>query len=105
MTTEMNSFYNMTMSSTIITSSSVDEVEEMNITRISNETIIKNTLMSATNSTIIPTNSTIADAEEMSIGMYSVLCIKGFIFGFIIIGAVLGNALVILAVRRNRKLR
>jgi hypothetical protein len=35
----------------------------------------------------------------------TVLCIKSFIFGSIIIGAVLGNALVILAVRRNRKLR
>lgn len=42
---------------------------------------------------------------EKDIAQISVLCIKSFIFGSIIIGAVLGNALVILAVRRNRKLR
>lgn len=42
---------------------------------------------------------------ESDITHISVLCIKSFIFGSIIIGAVLGNALVILAVRRNRKLR
>lgn len=33
------------------------------------------------------------------------ICFKGFIFCTIIIGAVLGNALVIISVRRNRKLR
>lgn len=33
------------------------------------------------------------------------MCFKGFIFCTIIIGAVLGNALVIISVRRNRKLR
>ena len=33
------------------------------------------------------------------------LCFKGFVFCTIIIGAVLGNALVIISVRRNRKLR
>lgn len=35
----------------------------------------------------------------------TILCIKGIIFGTIIIGAVLGNALVIISVQRNRKLR
>lgn len=35
----------------------------------------------------------------------SLICFKGFIFGTIIIGAVLGNALVIISVQRNRKLR
>jgi hypothetical protein len=45
------------------------------------------------------------DLPEKDIAQISVLCIKSFIFGSIIIGAVLGNALVILAVRRNRKLR
>lgn len=35
----------------------------------------------------------------------TILCIKGLIFGTIIIGAVLGNALVIISVQRNRKLR
>lgn len=43
--------------------------------------------------------------DNADVAQISVLCIKGFIFGSIIIGAVLGNALVILAVRRNRKLR
>lgn len=33
------------------------------------------------------------------------ICLKGFIFCTIILGAVLGNALVIISVRRNRKLR
>lgn len=44
-------------------------------------------------------------SDNSDVAQISVLCIKGFIFGSIIIGAVLGNALVILAVRRNRKLR
>lgn len=35
----------------------------------------------------------------------SLVCFKGIIFGTIIIGAVLGNALVIISVQRNRKLR
>lgn len=35
----------------------------------------------------------------------TILCIKGVIFSTIIIGAVLGNALVIISVQRNRKLR
>lgn len=35
----------------------------------------------------------------------TIICLKGFIFGSIIIGAVLGNALVIISVQRNRKLR
>lgn len=34
-----------------------------------------------------------------------VLCMKSLIFGTIIIGAVLGNALVIISVHKNRKLR
>lgn len=33
------------------------------------------------------------------------LCLKSLIFGTIILGAVLGNALVIISVQRNRKLR
>lgn len=93
----MNSFYNMTTSAT---SSLVDdEDEEMNFTSIFNETNIENYTS--------PNNSNVegADDGEMSLATYSVLCIKGFIFGSIIIGALLGNALVILAVRRNRKLR
>lgn len=101
MTSEMNSFYNMT---TAATSSSWvdDEDEEINLTGLNlsyNETNIENYTIS--NNNIIDS----AEGDEMSFAMYSILCIKGFIFGSIIIGAVLGNALVILAVRRNRKLR
>lgn len=36
---------------------------------------------------------------------FTILCIKGLIFGTIIISAVLGNALVIISVHKNRKLR
>lgn len=97
MTSEMNSFNNMT------TTSVYDKDEEMNVTGILNETsTIENLLSPIANLT---TNNNVDSEEEMTIGMYSVLCIKAFIFGSIIIGAVLGNALVILAVRRNRKLR
>lgn len=35
----------------------------------------------------------------------TLMCLKSIIFGTIIIGAVLGNALVIISVQRNRKLR
>lgn len=35
----------------------------------------------------------------------TIMCIKGLIFITIILGAVLGNALVIISVQRNRKLR
>lgn len=73
--------------------------EEMNITSIFNET--NSNIENRTSSSNITTLSN----EEKSFGMYSVLCIKGFIFGSIILGAILGNFLVILAVRRNRKLR
>lgn len=90
----MNSFYNMTSSSLVD-----DEDEEMNFTSIFNETNIEN----YTTPNII--ESADGSDDEMSFTMYSILCLKGFIFGSIIIGALLGNALVILAVRRNRKLR
>lgn len=85
------------MTSTATSSLVVDEDEEMNFTSIFNETNIENYTS--------PSNNIIDRGDEMSFTMYSILCIKGFIFGSIIIGAVLGNALVILAVRRNRKLR
>lgn len=97
MSSEMNSFYNMTT----ITALHDDEDEEMNLTSIFNETNNEN--YSSPSSNMI--EGSVNDDEEMSVAMYSVLCIKGFIFGSIIIGALLGNALVILAVRRNRKLR
>lgn len=71
-----------------------------------------NDLANSTNATFASSNSTNASqigdlvhADDSDITQISVLCIKSFIFGSIIIGAVLGNALVILAVRRNRKLR
>lgn len=44
-------------------------------------------------------------AEEEDWFHVAAMCFKGFIFCTIIIGAVLGNALVIISVRRNRKLR
>jgi hypothetical protein len=78
--------------------------DDMNFTTIYNEIISESLTTTAYNQTIDNfSNTTISD--EPDIALYSVLCIKGFIFGSIIIGAVLGNALVILAVRRNRKLR
>lgn len=88
MSSEMSSTYNMT--------------EEMNFTSIYNETDIQNY---TSPNTIVEADDIDPISTESSIALYSVLCIKGFIFGSIIIGAVLGNALVILAVRKNRKLR
>lgn len=69
-----------------------------------------NYLANFTNETFAQTypNATQIDLDQpdkSDITHISVLCIKSLIFGSIIIGAVLGNALVILAVRRNRKLR
>ncbi|XP_055677409.1 octopamine receptor beta-3R-like isoform X1 [Lutzomyia longipalpis] len=55
-------------------------------------------------STSIIERITAADEDNSKLFII-VLCIKGFIFGTIILGAVLGNALVIISVRRNRKLR
>ncbi|XP_059608929.1 octopamine receptor beta-3R-like isoform X2 [Phlebotomus argentipes] len=55
-------------------------------------------------STSIIERITTADEDNSKLFII-VLCIKGFIFGTIILGAVLGNALVIISVRRNRKLR
>lgn len=81
-------------------------------TSISTELQEMNYLANFTNETYAPTytNATqaadlVADQNDNDITQISVLCVKSFIFGSIIIGAVLGNALVILAVRRNRKLR
>lgn len=45
-----------------------------------------------------------SDADAKWIDL-TLMCIKSVIFGTIIIGAVLGNALVIISVQRNRKLR
>lgn len=88
------------MSSTV-TSSAPDELQEMNyLANFTNETFAQSYYSNTTQ---------LADldhiAAESDVSQISVLCIKSFIFGSIIIGAVLGNALVILAVRRNRKLR
>lgn len=74
-------------------------LHEMNfVANFTNETLAQN----------FSNTTQIADPDPpdaTDITHISVLCIKSFIFGSIIIGAVLGNALVILAVRRNRKLR
>lgn len=48
--------------------------------------------------------TTAAVAEDRWVEL-TMMCIKSLIFGTIIIGAVLGNALVIISVQRNRKLR
>lgn len=82
--------------------------DDMNFTTISNEFVSESIAAKGYNQTIATTSTNLTDimnSNEPDIALYSVLCIKGFIFGSIIIGAVLGNALVILAVRRNRKLR
>jgi len=79
------------------TSSSVDLQDTNYLANFTNETFVPST----TNTSQIAD----LDQDDSDITQISVLCIKSFIFGSIIIGAVLGNALVILAVRRNRKLR
>ncbi|KAG5673807.1 hypothetical protein PVAND_003823 [Polypedilum vanderplanki] len=84
-------------STTISYNMSEEEELMMNYTSAYNETDFVNSTRS---SKIVE-----AKVDEMGFGAYSLLCLKGFIFGTIIIGAVLGNALVILAVRKNRKLR
>lgn len=45
------------------------------------------------------------DESQLRWAELTIMCLKGLIFGTIIIGAVLGNALVIISVQRNRKLR
>ncbi|XP_031618268.1 octopamine receptor beta-3R-like isoform X2 [Contarinia nasturtii] len=70
---------------------------------------------------LVPYSSSSTDANESALYVTSptttaaivedrwflltIICIKTIIFGTIIIGAVLGNALVIISVQRNRKLR
>ncbi|XP_070490818.1 octopamine receptor beta-3R-like isoform X2 [Chironomus tepperi] len=86
---------------------STDMSDDMNFTTIYNEIVSESLTTTAYNQTIVNSRKIINTTfnDEPDLALYSVLCIKGFIFGSIIIGAVLGNALVILAVRRNRKLR
>ncbi|CRK89463.1 CLUMA_CG003204, isoform A [Clunio marinus] len=81
------------MSTTDIT----DFSDLQNINYFDNETFAPN----ITNQTSLY-DTLATDLDGFQITM---ICLKSFIFGSIIIGAVLGNALVILAVRRNRKLR
>lgn len=77
------------------TSNSLDLLETNYVANFTNETFAQSYF-----------NTTPPAADpDLEIRQISILCIKSFIFGSIIIGAVLGNALVILAVRRNRKLR
>ncbi|CAG9809873.1 unnamed protein product [Chironomus riparius] len=99
----------MKMSSEIddnVTLSTTDMSDDMNFTTIYNDIVSESlTTTTAYNQTIDISSNNTTLSDEPDIALYSVLCIKGFIFGSIIIGAVLGNALVILAVRRNRKLR
>lgn len=51
------------------------------------------------------TNATTLDNPNSDWTVLFVLVIKGFVFGTIIISAILGNALVIISVHRHRKLR
>lgn len=82
---------------------SFDMTDDMNFTTI--PSVIASESLTSVTATTNYNNITSTMSTQPDIAHYSVLCIKGFIFGSIIIGAVLGNALVILAVRRNRKLR
>lgn len=50
------------------------------------------------------TTTSAATVEDRWVDL-TLMCLKSIIFGTIIIGAVLGNALVIISVQRNRKLR
>lgn len=59
----------------------------------------------ATNSSFVTSPTTTAAVAEDRWVELTIMCVKGIIFGTIIIGAVLGNALVIISVQRNRKLR
>nr|XP_029710032.1 putative uncharacterized protein DDB_G0277255 [Aedes albopictus] len=51
------------------------------------------------------TTTALSNPDEDRFLEVGVLCMKSLIFGSIIIGAVLGNALVIISVHKNRKLR
>lgn len=59
------------------------------------------------NSSSVSTSSILESVNEEKQNWIdlTIICIKSIIFGTIIIGAVLGNALVIISVQRNRKLR
>ncbi|XP_058128874.1 uncharacterized protein LOC131287774 [Anopheles ziemanni] len=58
----------------------------------------------AVNATERTASTTIVEPADRLVEL-TVLCLKSLIFGSIIIGAVLGNALVIISVHKNRKLR
>uniref|UniRef100_A0AAG5CXT4 G-protein coupled receptors family 1 profile domain-containing protein n=1 Tax=Anopheles atroparvus TaxID=41427 RepID=A0AAG5CXT4_ANOAO len=58
----------------------------------------------AVNGTETTASTTIVEPADRLVEL-TVLCLKSLIFGSIIIGAVLGNALVIISVHKNRKLR
>lgn len=79
---------------------------------------IETMLVAAANSTTTTTmasavidgsdGGTATDEPQTMVLLWSdivVLCLKCLIFGTIILGAILGNALVIISVQRNRKLR
>lgn len=70
---------------------------------LSTLTPTSNNSSDAINTTSTVFSSTSLEQHEML--ETSILCIKGIIFVSIIVGAVLGNALVIISVHRNRKLR
>jgi hypothetical protein len=82
----------------------VDSDSELN----ANETLSVNYNGSTTLSPVNVFTSSVTetlDDDKKHIFELTILCIKGLIFVSIIIGAVLGNALVIISVHKNRKLR
>uniref|UniRef100_A0A336MGH6 CSON000177 protein n=1 Tax=Culicoides sonorensis TaxID=179676 RepID=A0A336MGH6_CULSO len=91
---------------------------ELNIIDISSVTTQANNFLLSSNNSIASSISTNAsnftesepkisgnDDPERSALDLTILCIKGLIFGSIILGAILGNSLVIISVHKNRKLR
>lgn len=92
----------MSMSSTEASSSSSPSMELQEINYLANFT---NETFAPSHPNVTQMSADLVASDNSDLTQISVLCIKSFIFGSIIIGAVLGNALVILAVRRNRKLR
>ncbi|XP_073821134.1 octopamine receptor beta-3R-like [Musca autumnalis] len=69
-------------------------------------TSLLSSMASVTTTTSITTDVSLVDDNDSDNWMdLSVVIVKGFIFFSIILAAVLGNALVIISVQRNRKLR
>ncbi|XP_063706246.1 octopamine receptor beta-3R-like [Culicoides brevitarsis] len=83
------------------------ELSIIDITSISNQ--VNNYVYNSTISNITKSPETEMvienDQTERSAFDLTILCLKSLIFGSIILGAILGNSLVIISVHKNRKLR